>query len=59
MHCMYVYREEKLLELYRKVLLSYSHILLCRERLDGSLRGLVLLGLERKPTYSLLKVLAL
>ena len=42
--------------LYRRVLLSYSHILLCREKLDGSLRGIVLLGLEYKKTHTLVKV---
>jgi hypothetical protein len=42
--------------IYRKTLLSYSHILLCREKLDGSLRGLVLMGLQYKKTHTVLKV---
>ena len=42
--------------MYKRVLLSYSHVLFCREKLDGSLRGLVLLGVDRKEKYTVLKV---
>ena len=49
-------RRERLLKVYEKTLHSYSHILLCRERVDGSLRGLMLIGIDRKPSYTLIKV---
>ena len=42
--------------MYQKTLQKYSHVVLCRERLDGSLRGLVLVGLEYKKTHTLMKV---
>ena len=42
--------------MYRKTLQTYSHVLFCREKLDGSLRGLVLVGLEHKKTHTLMKV---
>jgi hypothetical protein len=47
---------DKQLFVYRNVLLSYSHVLFCREKLDGSLRGVVLLGVEHKTSHTLLKV---
>ncbi len=40
----------------RRAVLTYSHIMLCRERTDGSLRGMALLKIEHKGTYTLLKV---
>ena len=38
-----------------KWLLSYTHILMCRDRVDGTLRGAMLIGIERKGEYTLLK----
>lgn len=35
-------------EQFHKVLLSYNYVVLCRERIDGSLRGAELLGVDRK-----------
>lgn len=48
--------QQKALRMYDKVLRSYSHILFCRDRLDGSLRGLMLLGVDRKETYTVFKL---
>ena len=33
---------------FHKVLLSYKYAVLCRERKDGSLRGMMLMGIDRK-----------
>ena len=41
---------------YKKVFLSYSHAFLCRDRDDGSLRGVTLIAVDRKPTYTVTKV---
>ncbi len=35
-------------EQFHRVLLSYNYVVLCRERIDGSLRGAELLGVDRK-----------
>ena len=46
------YRVEHL----HKVLMQYTHVLMCRDRMDGTLRGAMLLGIERKGDYTLLKL---
>ena len=39
---------------------SYTHVMVCRERLDGSLRGMMLIGIEHnkhgEQRYTLIKV---
>ncbi|CAI8030974.1 hypothetical protein GBAR_LOCUS17569 [Geodia barretti] len=47
---------DQVFAMYQKTLQKYSHVVLCREKLDGSLRGLVLVGLEYKKTHTVLKV---
>ncbi|CAI8030976.1 hypothetical protein GBAR_LOCUS17569 [Geodia barretti] len=46
---------DQVFAMYQKTLQKYSHVVLCREKLDGSLRGLVLVGLEYKKTHTVLK----
>ena len=36
--------------------MQYTHVLMCRDRMDGTLRGAMLLGIERKGDYTLLKL---
>ena len=43
-------------ELLYKVIMQYTHVLMCRDRMDGTLRGAMLLGIEHKGDYTLLKV---
>lgn len=38
------------------VLSSYTHVLMCRDRVDGTLRGTLLIGVERKGEYTLIKL---
>ena len=51
-----LFRRDQVFAMYQKTLQKYSHVVLCREKLDGSLRGLVLVGLEYKKTHTVLKV---
>ena len=44
------------LKSFRKTLLSYSHVMLCRDRSDGSLRGMMLVGIEHCGSHTLIKV---
>ena len=48
------------IEEFHSVLLSYTYAIVCRERKDGSLRGVILLGLDRKEhkgiKYTLIKL---
>lgn len=48
------------LKSFQALVLSYTHVLVCRERLDGSLRGIMFIGIERKKrdelNYTLIKV---
>ena len=40
-----------------QVLMSYTHVLMCRDRVDGTLRGAMLIGIEHKGSdYTLVKV---
>ena len=48
------HRIEKQKQAHRAVVMSYSHLLLCRD--DGSLRGLSLCGMERQKSYTIVKV---
>ena len=50
------HRIEKQKQAHRAVVMSYSHLLLCRDRDDGSLRGLSLCGMERQKSYTIVKV---
>jgi len=43
-------------EALHKVMLGFTHIMLCRERVDGSLRGIMLMGIEHKEKYTIMKV---
>ena len=36
--------------------MRYTHVLMCRDRMDGTLRGAMLLGIEHKADYTLLKL---
>ena len=47
-----IYRVEQL----HKVIMQYTHVLMCRDRMDGTLRGAMLLGIEHKGDYTLLKL---
>ena len=38
------------------MIMQYTHVLMCRDRMDGTLRGAMLLGIERKGDYTLLKL---
>ena len=38
----------------RKSIMQYSHILMCRDRLDGTLRGILPIDIDRKGDYTLL-----
>ena len=35
--------------------MQYTHVLMCRDRMDGTLRGAMLLGIEHKDHYTLIK----
>lgn len=54
-HCHNVKSFHFSVDMIRKLLQQYTHILMCRDRLDGTLRGILLLGIERKGDYTLLK----
>ena len=36
--------------------MQYTHVLMCRDRMDGTLRGAMLLGIEHKGDYTLMKL---
>ena len=38
------------------MIMQYTHVLMCRDRMDGTLRGAMLLGIEHKGDYTLLKL---
>ena len=46
----YVYRRS--VEYIHKVVLLYTHILMCRDRRDGTLRGCILVKIEHKANYT-------
>ena len=48
----FLFRVEQL----HKVIMRYTHVLMCRDRIDGTLRGALLLGIERKADHTLLKL---
>ena len=39
-----------------KVVMQYTHILMCRDRIDGTLRGIMLFGIEHKRDHTLIKM---
>ncbi|KAL5499378.1 hypothetical protein EMCRGX_G010777 [Ephydatia muelleri] len=47
--------KETILKNFNKTLNSYSHVMLCRERTDGSLRGMMLIGIEHNGSYTVIK----
>lgn len=47
--------KETILKNFAKTLESYSHVMLCRERSNGSLRGMMLIGIEHNGSYTLIK----
>ncbi len=40
----------------QKVILTYSNILLFRDKMDGSLRGITLVGFHRNKEYTFMKI---
>ena len=44
------------IEYLHRIIMQYSHVLMCRDRMDGTLRGAMMLGIEHKGNYTLLKV---
>ena len=48
--------DEKIFLVYKKALLSYTYAFLFRDRLDGSLRGTAMLGINRREKYTTIKV---
>ena len=43
-------------EYTHKLLMQYTHVLMCRDRMDGTLRGAMMLGIERKGDYTLIQL---
>ena len=50
MTCFLVYRRS--IEYIHKVILLYTHILMCQDRCDGTLRGCILVKIEHKANYT-------
>ena len=48
----HVYR----VEVAQKVLRSYSHVMLCRDMIDGSLREVLHFGIKRKKEYTIIRL---
>ena len=41
---------------FHKAMLKYTHIMLCRDRVDGTLRGTLLINIEHKGDYTLISM---
>ena len=36
--------------------MQYTHVMLCRDRVDGTLRGIMLVGIDHKGDYTLMRI---
>ena len=58
--CKTMIQSDITIESFHKVVLGYTYAVMCRERIDGSLRGIYLMGIEHKEDngekYTLIKI---